>query len=588
MERAAIAGMSKLSAVHWLAVALSLLLTTGAWYFTSVQVAEQAENRFERYSEQVMDLVQERLTKYEDALASGVAAIHASGGDVSYEEWQTFAGALEIETKYPGINGIGIIYRIPRGEVAEYLVRQRQTRPDFRIYPEHDGDVFYPITYIEPEGENSVALGLDMAHETNRLTATLKARDTGQAQITGPIVLVQDAQKTPGFLFHMPFYRNQQATTIAERQESFVGTVYAPFMFHKLIEGVLGRDNRLVQFSIRDGDDVLYDENVRNSGTFIPDFTVTRDVEVYGRTWTFNIWETPEFRAASRSNEPIMILLGGLVIDVLLFSLFLLLTRANRRALVFADRMAGDAKDRAESLQRSNEDLERFAFVASHDLKTPLRGIGFLAECIRDDLDGLRDQCEGSELFENLSMLDDQVRRMDNLITGILTYSSIQSGTIMPEGVDTARLVPSLCAAAGLQPDQYEITGDLIEITTDAIRLEQVLQNLIGNARKYHPDPDQLCLTINIQDKGDWLTFRVSDNGPGIDPRYHKKIFEMFQTLQPSKSAESTGIGLAIVQKIVTLYGGQIRLESELGKGSCFSFDWPVQLAKTQNVKLAA
>ena len=588
MERTAISRMSKLSVMHWLAVALSLLLTTGAWYFTSLKVAEQAENRFARYSQQVLDLVQERLAKYEDALASGVAAIHASGSDVNYEEWHTFAGALEIETKYPGINGIGIIYRIPREDAAEFLARQRQTRPNFRIYPEHQDDVLYPITFIEPEGENSVALGLDMAHETNRLTATLKARDTGQAQITGPIVLVQDAQKTPGFLFHMPFYNNRQAATVAERQESFIGTVYAPFMFHKLIEGVLGRDNRLVHFSIRDEDALLYDENDKTSSGFKPDFSVTREVEVYGRTWTFDIWETPEFRAASRSNEPVMILMGGLVIDVLLFSLFLLLTRANRRALVFADRMAGDARDRAESLERSNEDLERFAFVASHDLKTPLRGIGFLAECIRDDLEGLPVQREDSELFENLTMLDDQVRRMDNLITGILTYSSIQSGNIMPEKVDTARLVPSLCSSAGLQPHQYKLTGDPVEITTDAIRLEQVLQNLIGNARKYHPDPDQLALNVDVQDKGDWLTFKVSDNGPGIDSRYHKKIFEMFQTLQPSKCAESTGIGLAIVQKIVTLYGGQIRLESEPGQGSSFSFDWPTQLAKTEDMKLAA
>ncbi|WP_299842889.1 CHASE domain-containing protein [uncultured Roseovarius sp.] len=587
-ERSAIARMSKLNAVHWLAVLLSLLLTTGAWYITSLQVASQAENRFTRYSNQVLELVQERMTRYEDALASGVAAIQSAGGEISYEEWRAFTEALQIETKYPGINGIGIIYRIPRAEVGEFLAKQRQTRPEFRVYPEHEGETLYPITYIEPEGENSVALGLDMAHETNRLNATLKARDSGKPQITGPIVLVQDAQKTPGFLFHMPFYAGQQAATIEERRANFVGTVYAPFLFHKLIEGVLGKDSRLVQFSIRDDDEVLYDENDRNSSEFEPQYRLTRDVEFYGRTWTFDIWETPEFRFTSRSNEPIMILVGGLVIDALLFSLFVLLTRSNRRALVFADQMNVKARNRAESLQRSNEDLERFAFVASHDLKTPLRGIGFLAECIRDDLEILQDHDPESELLENLEMLEDQVRRMDNLITGILTYSSIRSDSVISETVETAQLIQSLCASAGLRPNQYTLSGDLVEIATDAIRLEQVLQNLISNARKYHPEPDKLELNINIEDRGERLHFSVSDNGPGIDPRYHGKIFEMFQTLQPSKSADSTGIGLSIVQKTVKLYDGNIQLDSQLGQGSRFTFDWPKHLSDTVEMKIAA
>ena len=560
--------------MHWVAVLLSLILTTGAWYFTSLQVTQQSEARFERYSDQVVDLVMERMQRYEDALASGVATVHSFGGDMSHAEWVQFAGALKIESKYPGINGMGVIHNVPREDLETYLAEQRQARPDYQVHPTHDFDVLYPITYIEPAGINAAAIGLDVAHETNRRKATIRARDTGQPQITGPIILVQDAMQTPGFLFYMPFYQNDQGRTVRDRRENFSGMVYAPFIFKQLIEGVLGQDNRQVHFSVRDADTMLYDEKVMD-GAHEPEFTKVHEARVYGRTWTFEIWETPEFTAANRSNEPLVILIGGLIIDALLFSIFVLLTRSNRRALRFADDMAREATDRAECLQRSNEDLERFAYVASHDLKTPLRGIGFLSECIRDNLDSLPVEVDDVEMRSNLALLDEQVQRMENLITGILVYSSIQPNAISPKTVDTDKLLTTLCTTAGLAKDMFTIKGAPVQFETDAVRLEQVLQNLIVNATKYHHDPDNLKLEILVEDAGDTLAFTVTDNGPGIDQRFHSRIFGMFQTLHPNTDVQTTGIGLAIVLKIVQLYGGQVRLKSEPGQGSSFSFDWP-------------
>lgn len=587
-ERDYIARMSRLSALHWFAVLLSLLLTTGAWYFTSLQVQNQAQSRFDRYSEQVIRLVRERMMHYEDTLASGAAAIHAAGGDMTHEQWVDFTRALDIETKYPGINGMGVIYRVRREDVAAFVANQRLTRPEFRIHPEHAADVLFPITYVEPEVTNIQAVGLDMAHEQNRLEATMRARDTGQAQVTAPIVLVQDAQRTPGFLFYMPYYNNSEAETVQERRESFVGMVYAPFVFQKLIKGVLGRENRLVHFAIRDGDTELYSENGEVEQNFTPEFRNTIQISDYGRNWTFDIWETPQFQASSHSNEPTMILIGGLIIDSLLFGLFVTLANSNKRALGFADRMTKEASDRAASLQRSNEDLERFAYVASHDLKTPLRGIGFLAECIRDDIETPVDHTDHSELMENLRMLDEQVRHMDSLITGILAYSSVRTQTTEHEMTNTAKLAVSICATSGLKPHQFVLTGDQVDFRTDVIRLQQVLQNLIGNAYKYHPDVGNLIVTIDVKDLGNRLEFTVADNGVGIDARYHEKIFEMFQTLQAEKVAGSTGIGLAIVQKIVSLYGGKIRLNSEPGEGSSFTFDWPKSLGDTEIAQVAA
>jgi CHASE1-domain containing sensor protein len=172
---------------HWLVVVLSIFLTVFAWYFSKKQVDEKSRIQFLRESDHVVELISERMKKYEDGLWGGVAAIQAKGGDISHQAWRIFAENLRIDTKYPGINGIGVIHYVPRGKLNSYLEKQRQDRPDYKVHPEHNGNELFPITHIEPVNINAKAVGLDMAHEVNRYTAAKKARDTGLAQITGPI-----------------------------------------------------------------------------------------------------------------------------------------------------------------------------------------------------------------------------------------------------------------------------------------------------------------------------------------------------------------------------------------------------------------
>ena len=163
-ERESLASAGRLHWVHWFIVITSALLTIAAWYFSKSQVEENSRTQFEREATQVVELVRERMMRYEDALLSGVAAIEASGGEMTHGEWRTFATSLHIETKYPGINGIGVIMDYSRGELAAHLAEQRQTRPDYRVHPDHGGDHLMPIVYIEPEQPNAKAVGLDVAH----------------------------------------------------------------------------------------------------------------------------------------------------------------------------------------------------------------------------------------------------------------------------------------------------------------------------------------------------------------------------------------------------------------------------------------
>ncbi|MFT5175813.1 MAG: CHASE1-domain containing sensor protein [Gammaproteobacteria bacterium] len=176
------------------------------------------------------------MLKYEDALWGGVDAIAAAKGtnsEFNEHNWRAFSGTLQIGKKSPGISGIGVIHRVEPGELASYLAQQRRTRAQFRVHPAHRQNEYMPITFIEPMAPNLKAVGLDMAHANNRYTAAKKARDSGLAQVTGPIVLVQGSAKTPGFLFYAPFYHSGPSATIEQRRQRFAGMVYAPFCGQK-------------------------------------------------------------------------------------------------------------------------------------------------------------------------------------------------------------------------------------------------------------------------------------------------------------------------------------------------------------------
>lgn len=283
-QRQKLIDAGKFHSVHWIILFLSIMLTVLAWYFSSQQVTQKIEERFQRESGHVIELVKDRITLYEQALWGAVSFYAASGEKFGHTQWHKYATRLHIDETYPGINGIGIIYNISPEQLPNYLAHERIERPDFTIHPKHLQNEYWPITYIEPAQMNKEAIGLDMAFEKNRYTAIKKARDTGLAQLTGPITLVQDDKQTPGFLFYTPFYKhNKPIDTIEERQQNIVGVSFAPFIMYKLISGTLAIENRLVTIKISDQGSVLYDDaantsnkNIDNSPLYKESINVTK------------------------------------------------------------------------------------------------------------------------------------------------------------------------------------------------------------------------------------------------------------------------------------------------------------------------
>jgi PAS domain S-box-containing protein len=228
-------------------------------------------------------------------------------------------------------------------------------------------------------------------------------------------------------------------------------------------------------------------------------------------------------------------------------------------------------EQRTAELAAANANLQDFAAVVSHDLKTPLRGVATLAKWLQSDYGDKLDP-EGRE---HLGEMLKRINRMDSMIDDILQYSRLGRAEEKPEPVRLAELVPAVVEDLALPPHAHvRIAPGLPVVQGEPVRLRQLFQNLIGNAIK-HANKPQVEVRVEWADVGPLWRFSVADNGPGIEERHFERIFKIFQTLAPKDKTDSTGVGLALVQRIVERAGGRVWVESRPGEGSTFHFTWP-------------
>jgi signal transduction histidine kinase len=244
----------------------------------------------------------------------------------------------------------------------------------------------------------------------------------------------------------------------------------------------------------------------------------------------------------------------------------------------------------ARRLKKINEELDQFAYVTSHDLRAPLRGIANLSRWIEEDMGDKFTP----EAHEQMELLRGRVERMEKMIDGILEFSRVGRVSQRSERIDVAAVVAEVIDLLDVTPQfKVDVAAGMPVIFGERLRLQQVFLNLIGNAVKHHDKP-RGRISVGWRDvpdgdakgadgkavqgkaaEGGMVEFSVSDDGPGIDPKYHDLIFVIFQTLQPRDKVEGTGLGLSLVRKIVESQGGTIAVESQPGHGATFRFTWP-------------
>ncbi len=240
--------------------------------------------------------------------------------------------------------------------------------------------------------------------------------------------------------------------------------------------------------------------------------------------------------------------------------------------------MVEKIEDLVRNLKRSNTELEQFACVASHDLKSPLRGIENLISWLSKDLKNTLS--EKNQHY--MDLLQNRVGRMDSMLNGLLEYSQVGKRIQESETVNIGTLIKEVITFISLPKGMaVHIKSNMPTIQIQRVPLELVFRNLIGNAAK-HNDRDQGEVNIEYHDLGEYAQFTIEDDGPGILQKYHERIFGLFQTLQPRDEVEGSGMGLALVKGTIEFHGGTIKIISDpaLKRGTVFQFTWPKQTAE--------
>lgn len=235
----------------------------------------------------------------------------------------------------------------------------------------------------------------------------------------------------------------------------------------------------------------------------------------------------------------------------------------------------GRLQEKLRALKVSNEELSGLARAASHDLKSPLRAIDNLSKWIEEDIRA----GQGGGASEKITLLRGRVRRLEKLLDDMLEYAQVEYklSDAGEETVDGATLKKDIQALVYL-PEGFTLQFDdaFDSVTVPRTALTRIFCALIGNAAKHHDRQDGM-IRVSVTDEGAQYRFRVTDDGPGIPAEYRDKIFDMFQTLRPRDAREGSGMGLALVKKILHLRGGTISVDSAMpdGRGAVFCFHWP-------------
>ena len=218
-------------------------------------------------------------------------------------------------------------------------------------------------------------------------------------------------------------------------------------------------------------------------------------------------------------------------------------------------------------LESRNAELDKFAYVVSHDLKAPVRGIYNVIQWIEEDLS----QEMSPEMKRYMSVISGRAKRMEDLINGLLDYARLRERTAV-EYIDLNKLIGEI--VEDIVPRNFRVEfHNLPVILGERLKIEQVFTNLISNAVKYSSEKEGK-IVVSCKTFANHYEFSVKDNGIGIEPEFHEKVFEIFQTLREKGEKESTGVGLAIVKKIIDDQNGRIWINSQTGSGTEFVFTW--------------
>lgn len=562
-------------------IKISPIITLGVGLITSCLVAlyvdksieDESRERLRVNAREIQESIQRRMERYENALTStrSFLKIHPK---TTNDEFKQYVSQIELIEKYPGIQGIGLAIKVPKERVTVFEQKQEAIRnSDFRIWPiEPVREEYFPILYLEPlDWRNKRALGYDMTSEPIRQEAMNKARQTGEAQISSKVILVQETQKDtqPGFLMYLPFSLNNE----------FFGYVYAPFRAKSFFRSLLSQERiqeLRVRFEVFEGQKpdrkrLLFDSDGKDN---VIDYSsesnfLFRKFEIQGKIWSLFIWPQKNFTNVVSEYLPLAIMLLGSSLSFLFFWFLHATEQARKKAELLAF-------DLNKALQARDE----FLSIASHELKSPLTSMKLQAQLNLREMNKTASGLSPERVKKFLNSTNRQVDNLTRLVEDMLDISRINLGklTLQKERIELSLLVNEVIDRFCPENDDRECVlhkqiEEGVTVYGDRFRIEQVLTNLITNAIKYGKESP---ITVILEVYEHNALIKVIDQGVGIAQENQDRIFQRFERAISSNEISGLGLGLYIVKHILEMHRGSIEVESQLGEGSTFKVTLPL------------
>lgn len=538
-----------------------------------------------------------RIKHYEAALQSAVS-LYASSESITLSQWQKFVRAQDMWKRYPGISAISVVWHVTSSELPKFVQKMRRNGlPNFAvhklqgemgdsIHPLDNNDMFI-ISFIEPQKNNEAAIGLDMASEPKRKFAAELARDTGKATLTSKIELVQDDQKRTALIMFYPFYKyGVTPVTLKDRQNLLEGWITAPFIVENVFNEIAASFSKQANFYLFNSakiseESLIYATDIYDTETI---FAKTTTLSLGQHEFTIGWDRTPAF-VSSHDTSAAWIWTVGALVSLLLAMLISTLKSTGLRAQDLADKQTEKLREREIELVDANRianqaSAAKLEFLAnmSHEIRTPINGIMGLTELLQQD-------ATTEKQTEYLGIMERTITLLLNIINDILDVSKMEAKKLDLEIIpfDLKQLIADLRKTLIFQAEakglllRFQLHNNISNcLLGDPLRLRQILINLISNAIKF-TEKGEVLVSISeqkLEQEKIKLHFTIKDTGIGISPEVQSKLFANFSQADSStvRKYGGSGLGLVISKRLVELMGGEIGIDSEIGRGSVFWF----------------